>query len=82
MTIHPDHKGRTDAKGIRMTHGMASDKKLKEAPDISHSRPEARADLIVKARSAMGHMDDHNWGNERNRAAEMRQLIQPLERMD
>ncbi len=47
--------------------------------DAVDSDAKLRADLLAKAKSAQEHMKDHNWGNKKNRADEMQDLIDHLE---
>ncbi|MFD8479561.1 DUF6531 domain-containing protein [Kitasatospora sp. NPDC059673] len=68
------------SEGIRLSHGMASQRSVDTAADLVHSDPKLRADLIAKAKSAQDHMrNGGNWGNKQNRADEMQHLIEYLE---
>jgi RHS repeat-associated protein len=79
--VSPDHTGGIKVKPWRLTNGEPSAAQLQKVADALHSDPALRADLITKARAAMEHMNSHNWGNAKNRAAEMARLIRNLEKM-
>ncbi len=82
VRIFPNHLGGVGAEGIRLRSGMASDQSVEAALAALRSDPQLRADLIAKAGSAMTEMNAHNWGNNLNRAAEMRRLINALGKMN
>ncbi|MEU3981762.1 hypothetical protein AB0F77_16955 [Streptomyces sp. NPDC026672] len=75
-------EGGVGFKGIRLSNGMASKRDVETARSAIMDNPELRANLIDKARSAMGDMNDRNWGNLRNRAPEMHFLIKALEKIE
>lgn len=65
-----------------MSNGMARSRDVEIARQSIMGSAELRVDLIDKARSAMGHMNDHNWGNSINRASEMHFLIKALGKIE
>ncbi|MFI6728181.1 putative T7SS-secreted protein [Streptomyces atratus] len=77
--VFVDENGNIAGAPIRLEHGWASDKSVQAAVDAVNTDPKLRADLLTKARSAQEHMLDHNWGNKKNRADEMKALIEKLE---
>jgi hypothetical protein len=81
VRIFPDGNGGIGAAPIRLRTGTASDKSVQAALDAIRNDPQLRADMIAKARSAMEHMNSHNWNNNVNRASEMHFLIKALEAM-
>ncbi len=64
-----------------MSNGVPSDAQIRRVVDEINSNADVRSDLIAKSRAAMTEMNAHNWGNSRNRAAEMHFLIRALEGM-
>ncbi|GAB2584567.1 hypothetical protein GCM10027168_16660 [Streptomyces capparidis] len=78
VRISVDKDGNVVGEPIRLSHGWASDKSVREAVDAVNNDPKLRADLLEKAKSAKEHMDDHNWGNKQNRSEEMQRLIDHL----
>lgn len=81
VVVSPDHSGGLKVKPWRLSAGEPSAAQLRTVSDALHSDPALRADLITKARAAMEHMNSHNWGNTKNRAAEMARLVRTLEKM-
>ncbi|WTI78504.1 DUF6531 domain-containing protein [Streptomyces sp. NBC_00727] len=79
VRIFVDDSGKIAGEPIRLEHGWASEKSVREAVDAVNNDPKLRADLLAKATSAREHMLDHNWGNNKNRAGEMTNLIEKLE---
>ncbi|MFF2190949.1 RHS repeat-associated core domain-containing protein, partial [Streptomyces sp. NPDC058155] len=77
--VFVDDNGNIAGAPIRLEHGWASDKSVQAAVDAVNTDPKLRADLLTKAQSAQEHMLDHNWGNKKNRADEMKALIEKLE---
>lgn len=77
--VFVDDNGNIAGAPIRLEHGWASDKSVQEAVNAVNTDPKLRADLLAKATSAREHMLDHNWGNKKNRAEEMKALIEKLE---
>ncbi|MDX8031676.1 polymorphic toxin-type HINT domain-containing protein [Lentzea sp. BCCO 10_0856] len=81
VRVFPTDKGGVGFEGLRMRNGMASARDVEAARTAIMARPDLRADLISKARSAMADMNGHNWGNSLNRASEMNYLIKALEKI-
>ena len=81
VRIFPDGRGGIGAEPIRLRSGVATPQDVQRAIDEIRSNPQLRADLIDKARSAMGSMNSGEWGMDRNRAAELHFLIRALEQM-
>jgi hypothetical protein len=81
VRVFGDETGGLGAKPLRMSHGWASDKSVQKVLDTLKSSPELRADLMQKARAAQTEMNTHNWGNNKNRAAELQFLIRALEKL-
>ncbi|MFE1404248.1 putative T7SS-secreted protein [Streptomyces sp. NPDC058770] len=79
VRIFVDDNGNIAGHPIRLEHGWASDKSVQAAVDAVNTDPKLRADLLVKSKAAREHMLDHNWGNKKNRADEMKALIDKLE---
>ncbi|MFJ8750958.1 putative T7SS-secreted protein [Streptomyces sp. NPDC102441] len=77
--VFVDDNGNIAGAPIRLEHGWASEKSVQEAVDAVNTDPKLRADLLAKATSAREHMLDNNWGNKKNRADEMKALIEKLE---
>ncbi|MFJ8885943.1 putative T7SS-secreted protein [Streptomyces sp. NPDC102402] len=77
--VFVDDNGNIAGAPIRLEHGWASEKSVREAVDAVNTDPKLRADLLTKATSAREHMLDHNWGNKKNRSDEMTALIDKLE---
>ncbi len=65
----------------RVTAGEATQAEIDATIDAIKTDPSLRADLIAKTREAMKEMNAHNWGNEKNRAVEMKFLIDALKRL-
>jgi RHS repeat-associated protein len=81
VRVYPTGDGGIGVEGILLRTGMASARDVETARKALMEDPDLRADLIEKARSATEHMNNHNWGNSLNRAAEMNFLIKALERI-
>ncbi|MFI6682440.1 polymorphic toxin-type HINT domain-containing protein [Streptomyces sp. NPDC050485] len=81
VRVFANESGGLGAKPLRMSNGWASDKSVQKVLDTLNASPELREDLIAKASEAMAEMNKHNWGNEKNRAAEMSRLINALKKM-
>nr|WP_203599119.1 DUF6531 domain-containing protein [Streptomyces sp. SID10853] len=81
VSIAVSKEGELVGTPIRLKGGLATNKSVKQAVDAVSNDPKLRADLIAKATSAREHMLDHNWGNKKNRADEMKKLIDKLESM-
>ncbi|MFD7015377.1 polymorphic toxin-type HINT domain-containing protein [Streptomyces sp. NPDC059928] len=81
VRVFANESGGLGAKPLRMSNGWASDKSVQKVLDTLNSSPELREDLLEKASAAMSEMNKHNWGNEKNRAAEMSRLINALKKM-
>lgn len=82
VRVFPTGDGGVGFEGLRMSNGMASTRDVLTARDAIMGSPALRDDLMSKARSAMTEMNDHNWGNSVNRAAEMNFLIKALEKIE
>jgi RHS repeat-associated protein len=76
-----DGRGGIGAEPIRLRSGVATPQAVQWVIAEIHSNPQLRADLIDKARGAMGSMNSGEWGMGRNRAAELHFLIRALEQM-
>jgi RHS repeat-associated protein len=81
VSVTVSKEGELVGTPIRLKTGLATNKSAKQAVDAVAKDPKLRADLIAKATSAREHMLDHNWGNNKNRADEMKKLIDKLESM-
>jgi hypothetical protein len=78
VRVFPTGDGGIGAEGIRLRTGMVSDRSVQQVLDTLRNSPELRQDVITEARSAMEHMNDHHWGNDKSRAAEMNFPIKAL----
>ena len=62
VRVFPTGDGGVGFEGIRLSTGMVSARDVATARSAIMNSPELRADLIDKARSAMGDMNDHTKG--------------------
>jgi hypothetical protein len=82
IRIFPNESGGIGGEAIRLRTGTASQGQVDSALRQVAENPELRRTLINNSRSAMDTMNSGgNWGNSVNRGAEMKFLIDALERM-
>lgn len=81
VRIFPDGSGGVGAEPIRLRNGTATPEDVERALNEIRTIPQFRADLIEKSRSAMGSMNNNEWGMRSNRGVEMHFLIRALENM-
>ncbi|MGW6698238.1 DUF6531 domain-containing protein [Nocardia sp. NPDC055049] len=82
VRVFAHHDGSIGVEGLRMSNGTPNDAQLRRVVSEIYSNADLRADLIDKSRAAMTEMNAHNWGNAKNKAAEMNFLIKALERIE